>query len=43
MKISLLKNLLNRRVPQILGVYLGGSIATVEFVDWALIGQCIIA
>jgi len=31
---AILKNLLERRVPQILGVYLGGSIATVQFVDW---------
>ena len=33
MKIPFLKNLLNRRVPHIIGVYSGGSVAALGFVD----------
>jgi len=33
-KRSLLKELLQRRVPQILGAYLAGSWVIIEFVDW---------
>jgi len=35
-KPSFLKDLLQRRVPQILGIYLGTSWAIVEFLDWLI-------
>lgn len=35
-KTSFLKDLLQRRVPQILGIYLGTSWAIVEFLDWLI-------
>jgi glucose-6-phosphate-specific signal transduction histidine kinase len=31
-----LKDLLQRRVPQILGIYLGASWAIIEFLDWMI-------
>jgi tetratricopeptide (TPR) repeat protein len=33
-RVSFFKNLLNRRVPQILGGYLAGSWIVLEFLDW---------
>ena len=35
-KRTLLGELFHRRVPQIVGVYLGGCFAMVQFVDWAV-------
>ncbi|MBC8230863.1 tetratricopeptide repeat protein [bacterium] len=34
MKVPFLKNLLDRRVPRIFGVYVGGSWGILQFVDW---------
>lgn len=34
--MKLLKDLLQRRVPQILGIYLGTSWAIIEFLDWLI-------
>jgi len=34
MNVSFLKNLLDRRVPQIIGVYFGGSWGVLQFVEW---------
>jgi len=34
--MKLLKDLLQRRVPQILGIYLGSSWAIIEFLDWLI-------
>ena len=34
--MKLLKGLLQRRVPQILGIYLGSSWAIIEFLDWLI-------
>lgn len=33
-KVSFMKELLNRRVPQIMGLYLGGSWGIIQFVEW---------
>lgn len=35
-KVSFIKDLLRRRVPQILGIYLGTSWAIIEFLDWII-------
>ena len=34
--MKLIKNLLQRRVPQILGIYLATSWAIIEFLDWLI-------
>lgn len=34
--MKLMKDLLQRRVPQILGIYLGSSWAIIEFLDWLI-------
>jgi tetratricopeptide (TPR) repeat protein len=33
-KVTFFKNLINRRIPQITGIYLGASWGIVQFVDW---------
>ncbi len=33
-KVSPFKNLINRRVPQIMGIYLAASWGIVQFVEW---------
>jgi hypothetical protein len=36
--VTLIKNLFERRIPQILGIYIGSGFGVLEFVEW-LVGH----